>query len=446
MNEPTPPDAEQPDEQRFAAPHEAALPLAATGADQQADPDAPYGRCGNPNCAARWHTSDGRPRPLEKPKTKPRTYCSADCGQEARSRPLPVVPGVPVDGAAWVRRLSENTTARLGLAERMLAEATADRELYVQLRDELLTRITQLETATAAALERTEQAERRAGNAELDRDVARQQAADAHDLQQAAERRADNATAETAAIRRTAAEEVRRAERRADQAEGRALAAETSRQRAEAALDQLREQVQAEHEQVAMERQQAADTLEQLRQRLAQGERELAAERDAAAGLRSELATAAAHVQAVDARLEELRAELARRQADHKHERNRLTGERAQAGQELTAQRATCDALRAQLAETTTTARVAEARADGMHERLADLQARLAAADVTLPEITELEDGVLGVALPNGDGVVLRGEQISLNVGTGHRDLDADTVSAVVGALVAVVAYRARHR
>ncbi|NUR27064.1 MAG: hypothetical protein HOV83_14670, partial [Catenulispora sp.] len=185
MNEPTPLGGEQPAEQPSAAPHQAGPPLATTGAalqadaqvDAEADPDAPYGRCGNPNCAARWHTPDGRPRPLEKPKTKPRTYCSDDCGREARSRPLPEVPGAPVDGASWVRRLSENTTARLGLAERMLAEAAADRELYVQLRDELLARNTALESATAAALERTDQAERRAGNAELARDVARQQAA-----------------------------------------------------------------------------------------------------------------------------------------------------------------------------------------------------------------------------------------------------------------------------
>ncbi|MFI6920804.1 hypothetical protein ACIBIZ_12700 [Nonomuraea spiralis] len=109
------------------------------------------------------------------------------------------------------------------------------------------------------------------------------------------------------------------------------------------------------------------------------------------------------------------------------------------------AQRSACDTFRAQLAETTT-ARVAAARADGMHERLADLQARLAAADVTLPEITELDDGVLGVALPNGDGVVLRGEQISLDFGTHHRGFDADTAPAVVGALLAMAAYRARRR
>ncbi|MEU1726196.1 hypothetical protein [Nonomuraea sp. NPDC005692] len=440
MNEPTPPGGEQPAETPRA------LPLAATGTAPQVDPDAPYGRCGNPNCAARWRTVDGRPRPLEKPKTKPRTYCSGDCGQEARSRPLPEVPGAPVDGASWVRRLNENATTRIQLAERMLAEAAADRELYGRLRDELLARITQLESTTAAALERTEQAERRAANAELARDVARQQASDAHDLQQAAERRTDNAVTEMETIRRHAAEEVGRAEGRANQAEGRAEAAETSRKRAEDALHKLREQVQAEREQVAIERQQTADALDQLRQRLELSEQELAAERDAAAGLRSELTAAAAHVQAVDARLEELRAELVRRQADHERERNRLTDERDQAGQELAAQRATCDALRAQLAETTTTARVAEARAEGLHERLADLQARLAAADVTLPEITELDDGVLGVALPNGDGVVLRGEHISLNLGTGHRDLDADTVSAVVGALVAVAAHRARHR
>ncbi|MFC6815553.1 hypothetical protein ACFQHS_09400, partial [Nonomuraea dietziae] len=123
-----------------------------------------------------------------------------DADADRRTRQTrPSTPGDAIDGAVWVRQLGEHAAARTELVEKVLTVFTADRELFTQIRDDLLRRHAHLEASTTAAQEAAERSERRAANAERDRDIAREQADEAQAAQQAAERRADEASAEAAA-------------------------------------------------------------------------------------------------------------------------------------------------------------------------------------------------------------------------------------------------------
>ncbi|WP_433257546.1 hypothetical protein ACQPYK_20810 [Streptosporangium sp. CA-135522] len=339
------------------------------------DPDAPHGRCAHPGCAARWHTQDGRPRPLQRAGTgRPPKFCSSDCKDaDRRARQAGRAgPGDTIDGAAWVRQLGEHAAARAALVEQVLTAFAVDRELLTQVRDDLLRRHAGLETATEQAVQAAETADRRAANAELDRDIARQQAAEQQ--QRTAERRADDALAEAAAARRQAAEDVRRAERRADQAEGQARGAEAVRERAEAALTELRDLAQAEREQAARAAAAQQARITELEHTVTAKDTEVHAGREQAAELRRRLEEQAGQLQRLQSDLDQARAET-------RTVRDQLGGELAQARHqaetEITELRTQLTEVHAQAAQATTAAKQvsrAETKLELARDELATLR------------------------------------------------------------------------